>query len=280
MTTSESLTAGTLLHRVEDGVSWITLNRPDAGNAINADQRNTIIDLLHTADLDPAIRAVVIGAHGKHFCTGADLRAPQPSAEGGDNGGPEAGDPPTGTIMRLIADGAQRLIAAVLDCQKPVIAAVNGTAAGIGAHLALASDMVVAVEDAGFIEVFVRRGILPDGAGAYLLPRIIGMQRAKELVFLGDRLSAADAFSLGMVNRVVPAADLESTVGELAARLAQGPTVALGLAKRLLNRSLDVDRSSAFFEEAMAQELVTTTEDATEGIASFVERRPTEFKGR
>jgi 2-(1,2-epoxy-1,2-dihydrophenyl)acetyl-CoA isomerase len=276
VTTSESLTAGTLLHRVEGGVSWITLNRPDAGNAINADQRNTIIDLLHTADLDPAIRAVVIGAQGKHFCTGADLRAPQPSADDGT----EADDPPTGTIMRLIADGAQRLIAAVLDCQKPVIAAVNGTAAGIGAHLALASDMVVAVEDAGFIEVFVRRGILPDGAGAYLLPRIIGMQRAKELVFLGERLSAGDAFSLGMVNRVVPAADLESTVGELAARLAQGPTVALGLAKRLLNRSLDVDRASAFFEEAMAQELVTTTEDATEGIASFVERRPTEFKGR
>jgi 2-(1,2-epoxy-1,2-dihydrophenyl)acetyl-CoA isomerase len=280
VTSSESLTAGTLLHRVEDGVSWITLNRPDAGNAINADQRNTIIDLLHTADLDPAVRAVVIGATGKHFCTGADLRAPQPAAEGGTDGGTEAGDPPTGTIMRLIADGAQRLIAAVLDCQKPVIAAVNGTAAGIGAHLALASDMVVAVEDAGFIEVFVRRGILPDGAGAYLLPRIIGMQRAKELVFLGDRLSAAEAFALGMVNRVVPAADLESTVGELAARLAQGPTVALGLAKRLLNRSLDVDRASAFFEEAMAQELVTTTEDATEGIASFVERRPTEFKGR
>jgi 2-(1,2-epoxy-1,2-dihydrophenyl)acetyl-CoA isomerase len=276
VTTSESLTAGTLLHRVEEGVSWITLNRPDAGNAINADQRNTIIDLLHTADLDPAIRAVVIGAQGKHFCTGADLRAPQPSADDGT----EADDPPTGTIMRLIADGAQRLIAAVLDCQKPVIAAVNGTAAGIGAHLALASDMVVAVEDAGFIEVFVRRGILPDGAGAYLLPRIIGMQRAKELVFLGERLSAGDAFTLGMVNRVVPAADLESTVGELAARLAQGPTVALGLAKRLLNRSLDVDRASAFFEEAMAQELVTTTEDATEGIASFVERRPTEFKGR
>jgi 2-(1,2-epoxy-1,2-dihydrophenyl)acetyl-CoA isomerase len=276
VTTSESLAAGTLLHRVEDGVSWITLNRPDAGNAINADQRNTIIDLLHTADLDPAIRAVVIGAEGQHFCTGADLRAPQPATDGAA----EAGDPPTGTIMRLIADGAQRLIAAVLDCQKPVIAAVNGTAAGIGAHLALASDMVVAVEDAGFIEVFVRRGILPDGAGAYLLPRIIGMQRAKELVFLGDRLSAAEAFSLGMVNRVVPAADLESTVGELAARLAQGPTVALGLAKRLLNRSLDVDRASAFFEEAMAQELVTTTEDATEGIASFVERRPTEFQGR
>ena len=276
MTGSENLDAGTLRHRVEDGVSWITLNRPDAGNAITAGQRNTIIDLLHGADLDPMIRVVVIGATGKHFCTGADLRGPQPETDGTT----DVGDPPTGTVMRMIADGAQRLIASVLDCQKPVIAAVNGTAAGIGAHLALACDLVVAAEEAGFIEVFVRRGILPDGAGAYLLPRVIGMQRAKELVLLGDRLSAQDAFSLGMVNRIVPAADLEATAAELAARLAQGPTVALGLAKRLLNRSLDADRASAFFEESMAQELVMATEDATEGIASFVERRPAVFRGR
>jgi 2-(1,2-epoxy-1,2-dihydrophenyl)acetyl-CoA isomerase len=276
MTTSESLDAGALVHRIESGISWITLNRPDAGNAITADQRNTIIDLLHDADLEPTVRTVVIGATGKHFCTGADLRAPQP----GPDDAVQGEKPPTGTIMRLIADGAQRLIAAVLDCQKPVIGAINGTAAGIGAHLALACDLVVAAEEASFIEVFVRRGILPDGAGAYLLPRVIGMQRAKELVFLGDRLSAPDAFALGMVNRIVPAADLETAVGELAGRLAQGPTVAIGLAKRLLNRSLDVDRASAFFEESMAQELVMATEDSTEGIASFVERRPPDFTGR
>jgi 2-(1,2-epoxy-1,2-dihydrophenyl)acetyl-CoA isomerase len=274
--TSESLDTGTLVHRVENGISWITLNRPDAGNAITADQRNTIIDLLHDADLEPTVRAVVIGAAGTHFCTGADLRAPQ---LGSDNTA-EGEKLPTGMIMRLIADGAQRLIAAVLDCQKPVVAAINGTAAGIGAHLALACDLVVAAEEASFIEVFVRRGILPDGAGAYLLPRVIGMQRAKELVFLGDRLSAPDAFALGMVNRIVPAAALEAAVGELAGRLAQGPTVAIGLAKRLLNRSLDVDRASAFFEESMAQELVMATEDSTEGIASFVERRPPDFTGR
>jgi len=115
---------------------------------------------------------------------------------------------------------------------------------------------------------------------AYLLTRTLGMQRAKELVLLGDKLSAADAFAVGMVNRVVPASELEATATELATRLASGPTVALGLAKRLLNRSLDTDRATAFFEESMAQELVTRTEDATEGVASFVERRPTEFKGR
>jgi 2-(1,2-epoxy-1,2-dihydrophenyl)acetyl-CoA isomerase len=222
------------------------------------------------------VRAVVIASTGKHFCTGADLRAPQPQMEEAEDGS----DPPPGTVMRVLAAGAQRLVAAVQDCQKPVVAAVNGTAAGIGAHLVLACDLVVAAEEASFIEVFVRRGILPDGGGCYLLPRTIGMQRAKELVMLGDRLSAADAYVFGMVNRVVPAGDLEATARELATRLAQGPTIALGLAKRLLNRSLDVDRASLFFEESMAQELVTRSEDATEGIASFVERRPTSFRGR
>jgi len=276
MPETEGFVDGTLLRQVAEGIAWFTLNRPDAGNALTPDQRNTLIDLLHQADLDPDVRAVVIASTGKHFCTGADLRAPQPQMEEAEDGG----DPPPGTVMRVLAAGAQRLVAAVLDCQKPVVAAVNGTAAGIGAHLVLACDLVVAAEEASFIEVFVRRGILPDGGGCYLLPRTIGMQRAKELVMLGDRLSAADAYVFGMVNRVVPAGDLETTARELATRLAQGPTIALGLAKRLLNRSLDVDRASLFFEESMAQELVTRSEDATEGIASFVERRPTSFRGR
>ena len=153
-------------------------------------------------------------------------------------------------MARTIANGAQRLVAAVLDCEKPVLAAVNGTAAGIGAHLAFACDLVVAAEGARFIEVFVRRGILPDGGGAYLLPRLIGLQKAKELVFFGDDLSAEDAAGLGLVNLVVPAGELAATAQAWAARLAGGPTVALGLAKRLLNRSLDADRGTAFAEEA------------------------------
>ena len=276
MTGPKGSVGDALLHRVEGGIAWITLNRPDAGNAITADQRNLFIELMHAADLDPNIRVVVIGATGKHFCTGADLRIAHPEMDDVED---ESG-PATGTVMRMIADGAQRLIASVLDCQKPVVAAVNGTAAGIGAHLAMACDMVVAAEEASYIEVFVRRGILPDGAGAYLLPRLIGMQRAKELVFLGERLSAQAALEMGIVNRVVPKDDLDAAVLELATRLADGPTIALGLAKRLLNRSLDVDRASAFFEESMAQELVTRTADATEGIDSFVERRPSSFRGR
>jgi 2-(1,2-epoxy-1,2-dihydrophenyl)acetyl-CoA isomerase len=264
-----------LLLRRQDGILWITLNRPDAGNALTPHQRDVIIATLKSADADPSVRTIVIGAVGKHFCTGADLRS---GSE--DDKGQGPGNLPTGTIMRTLATGSQRLIVSVLDCQKPVVAAVNGTAAGIGAHLAFACDLVVASEEASFIEVFVRRGILPDGAGAYLLPRLVGMQRAKEMVLLGDRFSAKDAYSFGMANRVVPAEELDTVVSELAARLASGPTVALGLAKRLLNRALDVDRDTALFEEAMAQELITRTDDAAEGIESFVQRRPSAFTGQ
>jgi 2-(1,2-epoxy-1,2-dihydrophenyl)acetyl-CoA isomerase len=183
-------------------------------------------------------------------------------------------------VARTIRLGAQRLIAAVLDCEKPVIAAVNGTAAGLGAHLALACDLVLAAESARFIEVFVRRGLVPDGGGAYLLPRLIGPQRAKELMFFGDAVSAADAERLGLVNRVVVDGELAKTAREWAERLATAPTRALALTKQLVNASLDSDRATAFAAEAAAQEINMTTEDAREGVASFVERRSPEYRGR
>jgi 2-(1,2-epoxy-1,2-dihydrophenyl)acetyl-CoA isomerase len=176
-------------------------------------------------------------------------------------------------------NGAQRLVAAVLDCGKPVIAVVNGAAAGIGAHLALAADLVVAAEDSSFVEVFVRRGLVVDGGGAYLLPRRMGMQKAKELAFFGDKLPAAEALALGLVNRVVPAAELDAAADEFARRLAAGPTTAISLTKRLLNASPDGDRAAAFLAEAMAQEIQSTAEDSREGVRSFMERRPPEFRG-
>jgi 2-(1,2-epoxy-1,2-dihydrophenyl)acetyl-CoA isomerase len=183
-------------------------------------------------------------------------------------------------VARTIRLGAQRLIGAVLDCEKPVIAAVNGTAAGLGAHLALACDLVLAADSAKFIEVFVRRGLVPDGGGAYLLPRLIGPQRAKELMFFGDALTAADAARLGLVNRVVPPDDLEKTARDWAERLATGPTRALALTKQLVNASLDTDRTTAFAAEAAAQEINMTTTDATEGVAAFTERRTPHYRGR
>jgi 2-(1,2-epoxy-1,2-dihydrophenyl)acetyl-CoA isomerase len=160
-----------------------------------------------------------------------------------------------------------------------VIAVVQGPAAGIGAHLAYAADLVVASEDATFVESFVRRGLVVDGGGAYLLPRRIGMQRAKELVFLGDPLPAQEAHALGLVNRVVPADQLTAAADELAARLAAAATSAISLTKRLLNDSPDTDRSGAFVAEAMAQEIQSYAHDSTEGVQAFIEKRPTEFTG-
>nr|WP_151480010.1 enoyl-CoA hydratase [Streptomyces albicerus] len=258
-----------ILHAIENQVSWITLNRPEAMNAITPDQRDRLIHLLEEASADPAVRAVVITATGRGFCAGADLR-----------GAPLTEDRVAGDVTRVIRQGAQRLIAAVLDCEKPVIAAVNGTAAGIGAHLAYACDLVIAAESAKFTEVFVRRGLVPDGGGAYLLPRLVGPQRAKELMFFGDSLTAADAERLGLVNRVVPDAELEKTARAWAERLAAGPTRSLTLTKQLVNASLDTDRSTAFIAEATAQEINMTTADAKEGVTAFVERRGPEFKGR
>ncbi|MER5731598.1 enoyl-CoA hydratase-related protein [Streptomyces sp. NPDC002138] len=258
-----------VLHHTENAVSWITLNRPEAMNALTWDQREHIMTLLTDASADPAVRAVVITATGKGFCAGADLRgSPAP-----------AGERVAGDVARMIRGGAQRFITSVMDCEKPVIAAVNGTAAGIGAHLAFACDLVLAADSARFIEVFVRRGLVPDGGGAYLLPRLVGPQKAKELMFFGDALPAADAERLGLVNRVVPAEALETTAREWAQRLAQGPTRALALTKQLVNASLDGDRAASLAAEATAQEINMTTADATEGVASFVERRTPKYRG-
>ncbi|MER6139058.1 enoyl-CoA hydratase-related protein [Streptomyces sparsogenes] len=286
-------------HATDNGVAWITLNRPAAMNAITPDQRERLISRFDDASADPAVGAVVLTATGKGFCAGADLRGggrPAPDTGTGTGTGTSAStstdtdrDTGTGTggpervagdVARLIRRGAQRLIAAVLDCEKPVVAAVNGTAAGLGAHLAFACDLVLAAESARFIEVFVRRGLVPDGGGAYLLPRLVGPQRAKELMFFGDALSAAEAERIGLVNRVVPDGDLAGTAREWAERLAAGPTRAIALTKQLVNESLGADRAAAFAAEAAAQEINMTTADAREGVRAFTERRAPRYRGR
>jgi 2-(1,2-epoxy-1,2-dihydrophenyl)acetyl-CoA isomerase len=266
-----------LIRRIEDGVCWITLNRPEAGNAITQFMRDRIAEWVRDASSDLFVRAVVItGAGDKAFCTGADLRggrhAPRPKPD-------DAPDDVVGDAARMIRDGWQALVTSILDCEKPVIAGVNGTAAGGGMHLALACDLVVMADDAKFVEVFIRRGIAPDAAGAWLLTRLVGIQKAKELFFFGDDVPAAEAYRIGLVNRLVPRADLQATLEEMAGRLAQGPTKAIWVAKWLTNRALDVDRTTSLQDEALGQELVTYTADMKEGIASFVERRPAEFKG-
>jgi 2-(1,2-epoxy-1,2-dihydrophenyl)acetyl-CoA isomerase len=265
-----------LRHHIDHGVSWIVMNRPDAGNALTPQQRNRIVELLDDANDDVAIRAVVLTATGERaFCTGADLRVDRPATHALPDGAPTR---PVLAVDRTCL-GAQRLVAALQDCDKPIVCAVNGTAAGIGAHLAFASDLVLAADHARFIEVFVRRGIVPDGGGAYLLTRLVGPQVAKELVFFGDDLAAADAARLGLVNRVVPGAELLDTAREWATRLASGPTPAISLSKRLINRALDIDRVTAFGDERWAQEIAMASHDAAEGLTSFAERRPPAFLG-
>lgn len=263
--------ASVILHATDNGVLRITLNRPEALHAITADLREQLISKFFDASADPAVRAVVVTATGRAFCAGADLRAAS---------GARPAEPVPGDVARVLQRGAQRLIGAVLDCEKPVIAAVNGIAAGLGAHLALACDLVMAGESAQFIEVFVRRGLVPDGGGAYLLPRLVGPRRAKELMFFGDTLSAADAERLGLVNLVVPDGELAGAARAWAERLAAGPTRTFALTKQLVNASLDADRATAFAAEAAAQEINMSTADAREGLASFTERRAPRFRGR
>ncbi|MEM6108844.1 enoyl-CoA hydratase-related protein [Mycobacterium sp. 050272] len=261
----------TILSDVADGVMTITLNRPDAANALRPADRDALIALLSTADTDERARVVVLRANGKHFCSGADVNALQDRRQTVQK---RVLDP-----MRRIMSGAQKLIASILDCNKPVIAVVQGAAAGLGAHIAYASDLVIAAENAYFTESFVKRGLTVDGGGCYLLPRRIGMQKAKEMAFFGEKLGAAEALALGLVNRVVPAEELDAAVADFADRLATAPTSAIALTKRLLNDSPDCDRRAAFTAEAMAQEIQSYSHDSQEGVQAFVEKRPTRYTG-
>lgn len=257
-------------------VLTITLDRPDVHNALDWRTREALVDALGEASADLAVRAVVLtGAGERAFCTGADLRVPMPTPPKPEG----APDRAQGEVARGIATGWQRVVTAVLDCEKPVVAAVNGTAAGAGMHLALACDLVVMSEAAKLVPVFVRRGIAPDAGGAYLLTRLVGPQVAKRLYLLGDDVPAAEAHRLGLVTDVVPATDLMVAAQALAERLAAGPTRTLAATKRLVNRALDLERETALAEEAWAQEAVMTTQDAQEGVRAFVERREPSFRG-
>lgn len=258
--------------RIESGVGWLTMNRPEMRNALNAEMREEMFAVVAETASNPDIRCLVVTGAGKGFCTGADLSGNR-SAQGD-------APPDPGAVRNAMRANTQRLIRAFWELEKPVVAAVNGVAAGFGVHLALACDLIVASEAARFIEVFVRRGICVDAAGAYLLLRRVGMAHAKELVFLGDDLPAADAARIGLINRCVPAAELEATTRQLAERLAQGPTFALGMSKRLLNRALDSDMETSFAEEAFAQSLVANSADIKEGMKAFMEKREPRFQGR
>lgn len=255
-----------------DGLRCITIDRAEVGNSLSPLARDALTAAFRDADADPDVRAVLFCAAGdRHFCAGAGL---------GSSSSSPATERRPGDIARMLANGWQRLVASILDCEKPVVAAVTGTAAGAGTSLVLASDLVVMSEQAKLVEPFVQRGILPDSGAIHLLTRIVGLRRATELLMLGEPVDAARAERLGLVNRVVAQEAVRDTALELARRLAAGPTVMLALTKRLLAVSSESGRDRAFEQEAWAQEIVSTTEDLQEGLRAFAERRPPVFKGR
>jgi len=250
-------------------VGWITLDRADVRNAITHGQRTKLVATLSGWSADPTVRAVVITG------SGADLRSNEGMPDRPDGTPERIG----GDLVRRQKQTAQSLIAGILDCEKPVIAALNGVAAGMGVHVALACDFVVAARGARLLEVFVSRGLVPDAGGAYLLTRLLGLQKVKEILLLGDALSADQALTLGLVNRVVNEDELEETVGALAERLAAGPTRTVALTKWMINRAVDADRATCFEDEAMAVEMNMHSRDAQEGLAAFLERRDVHYLG-
>jgi 2-(1,2-epoxy-1,2-dihydrophenyl)acetyl-CoA isomerase len=261
-----------LVCTLDENVLTLRIDRESTLNALTSVQRDAMIELMAGVNLRREVRAVVITGTGRAFCSGADLKA--------GSGASAQSDPVVGDLQRIVRDGVQRLVTSVLRCEKPVVAAVNGVAAGVGVSLALACDLVVAAEDARFVPAFVRRGLVPDGAATWLLPRLVGVRRAMEMVLLGDAVDAEEGLRLGLINRVVPGPELMDVTRGLATRLANGPTVGMGLTKRLINDSLDQDLHAALRAEAMAVELAGRTEDVREGIEAFRENRPAKFSGR
>lgn len=267
--------SGIVVTQRADGIMHILIDRAEQANALSPLARDTMADAILRAHSDPVVRAVLLTAAGeRHFCTGAGLAPHAADASARQTAVRRPGD-----VARMLAQGWQRLIGAVLDCDKPVVAAVRGTAAGAGASLLLACDLVIMSTGAKLVETFVRRGILPDAGSVYLLARLVGLRRATELLMLGEPVDATTCESLGLVNRAVADADTEPLAEQWAARLAAGPTVALGLTKRLLSVSSESSRERAFEQEAWAQEVVSRTADMQEGLASFAERRQPRFQG-
>lgn len=257
-----------------DGVQRIVIDRAEVGNSLSPLARDALTEAIRDAHQNTEVRAVLLSASGtRHFCSGAGL-------------GPHRGDPETaaarrpGDLARMLQNGWQRLANAVLDCDKPVIGAVQGAAVGAGASLVLACDLVVMSTEATLVTSFVRRGILPDTGAIHLLTRIVGLRIATELLMLGEPIDAATCGRLGLVNRVVEPGAVATVADELAVRLATGPSVMLALTKRLLTVSSESGRDRAFEQEAWAAEAISHTADLQEGLRAFAERRPPRFEGR
>jgi 2-(1,2-epoxy-1,2-dihydrophenyl)acetyl-CoA isomerase len=259
---------GTIALEQDGGVRWLRLNRPEARNGINAQLRDELAAALTAADRDRDVRAIVIAGNGPDFCVGADLAS---------TNGTEPENPLDYRIPML---PFQDLFRQLWELETPVVSAVRGRVAGIGWLLALLADLVVASDSAKWTHVFTRRGMAPHAGDPFFLPRILPFHVLNEIMLLGDTITSADLHRWGAVNRLVADEDVTKTAAELAARLAAGPTLSLGQARRLYRRSLVSDMTTAFAEESAAIAMLSATSDRVEGVAALMEGRRPKFTGR
>lgn len=250
---------------IDGSVLKITLNRPDKFNSFNREMALALQDALDKAATDNSIRAVLLTGEGKAFCAGQDL------SEAMDANGPG--------IERIVREHYNPIILKIRKLEKPVVCAVNGVAAGAGANIALACDVVVAGSSVAFIQAFSKIGLIPDSGGTFFLPRLIGFGKASALMMLGDKVSSHDAERMGMIYKMVDDANLLTESNVIAKTLAEMPTKAMGLTKRLLNESLENTIDKQLSYEADIQVQATLTYDYTEGVNAFLEKRKPIFKG-
>jgi 2-(1,2-epoxy-1,2-dihydrophenyl)acetyl-CoA isomerase len=252
---------------IQNKVAYITLNRPEVFNSFNREMALLLQETFDQCEQNEDVRAIVLTGEGKAFCAGQDLKeVTHPELNPG--------------FKKILEEHYNPIIQRIRSIEKPIIGAVNGVAAGAGANIALACDIVVAHEKVSFIQAFSKIGLIPDSAGTFFLPRIIGFQKASALMMLGDKVSAEEAEHLGMLYKILPLETFNEEVVALAEKLAKMPTKALGYTKKVLNQSLTNDLDSQLALESKYQILSSETEDYREGVAAFVEKRMPKFKGK
>lgn len=254
-----------ILYSVNNGVAHIRLNRPDKFNSFNREMALAMQEALKNAEADKNVRAIFITGEGKAFCAGQDLS--------------EAINPDGPGIQKIVREHYNPIIRLIRQIEKPIVCGVNGVAAGAGANIALACDVVVAAKSASFIQAFSKIGLIPDSAGTFFLPRIIGFQRASALMMLGDKVNADEALQMGMLYKVFADEQLQEEALKIAETLAQMPTKGIGLTKRLLNESLSNNLETQLNREEIIQAEAGQTYDYQEGVKAFLEKRKPIFKG-
>jgi 2-(1,2-epoxy-1,2-dihydrophenyl)acetyl-CoA isomerase len=253
--------------KIENNIAWLHLNRPEVFNSFNREMALKLQAELDACETNPEVRAIIITGNGKAFCAGQDLKeVTSPELNPG--------------FKKILEEHYNPIVSRIRTIEKPIIAAVNGVAAGAGANIALACDVVIASEQASFIQAFSKIGLIPDSGGTFFLPRLIGFQKASALMMLGDKVSATDAERLGMVYKVCSPEDFENEVQKIASTLSKMPTKALGMTKRLLNESMTNSLENQLDMEGKLQIEAAQSEDYAEGVTAFVEKRTPNFKGK